>query len=980
MTPDVSEYLSSLKGSSKFGPQVVFHKTIPSVESRFATTSLNLDPTLVQLLKKNGIEKFYTHQQVAINRIQEGKDIMVATPTASGKSMIYNLPVLDSLFTENPGYSLYLFPLKALARDQFNILNQLFFSLPPSLTEKYKKIAAVFDGDTSQYMRRKIRQKPPRVILTNPEMVHLSILPYHDSWAHFFKQLRYIVIDEVHTYRGILGSHMAWVLQRLQRIAALYGSHPTFILLSATIGNPKELGKSLIGRNVHVIDKSGAPQAEKNILLLNPWDSAAYTASQLLEAAVKRGLRTIVYTQSRKMTELINIWTSPRLGKEASKLSSYRAGFLPEERRDIEKKLFSGSLLGVITTSALELGIDIGDLDLCILVGYPGSIIATWQRGGRVGRSMRKSAIIMIGQEDALDQHFMRVPEDLFRRSPEAAVLNPQNSVIMDQHLHCCAAELPISHDETLLTEPAIQQRVTALTNQGILLETGSGGRWLSSRKRPQRLISLRGGGEQLGIINGENGEIIGEMDSSRGVKECHPGAVYLHRGKTFIVEQLDLIGKEIVVREGKPNYFTRPMTEKRTQILETIEKKRCFGVYVSFGRVRVTEKTKGFQKRNSVTQKLISTIPLDLPDQIIETEAMWLDLPDEIRTMLEHNKCHFMGAIHALEHAMIALFPLLVLCDRNDIGGIAYPLHNQTERSSIFIYDGYPGGVGLSKGAFCKAEQLILQARVAVEECGCENGCPSCVHSPKCGSGNRPIDKKSCLVLLTEIIEKTPEVPETEEVRITNEVIEEKYISIPLLTQKVGLDALPTSYGVFDLETIRSAEEVGGWNKCEKMGISVGVVFDSKLGGCVTYLEDDIPSLIEHLQSLDLVVGFNNKRFDNRVLSGYTTINLNNLPTLDLLEEVHGYLGYRLSLNRLAETTLGVQKTADGLQALKWYREGKIDLIQKYCRRDVEITRDLLYHGLEHGYLLFTNKAKQEVRLPLALDATIEAILEAQN
>ena len=912
--------------------------------------------------------------------IQNGKDIMVATPTASGKSMIYNLPVLDDLFTENPGHSLYLFPLKALARDQFNILDQLFSSLPASVIENYEKIAAVFDGDTSPYMRRKIRERPPRVILTNPEMVHLSILPFHDSWAHFFKQLRYIVIDEVHTYRGILGCHMAWVLRRLQRIAAHYGSHPTFILLSATIGNPRELGELLIGRNVHVIDKSGAPQAEKNILLINPWDSAAYTASQLLEAAVKRGLRTIVYTQSRKMTELINIWTSPRLGEQASKLSSYRAGFLPEERREIEKQLFSGNLLGVITTSALELGIDIGDLDLCILVGYPGSIIATWQRGGRVGRTMRKSAIIMIGQEDALDQHFMRVPEDLLRRSPESAVLNPQNSVIMDQHLHCCAAELPISLDEKLLTEPVILQRISTLTKHGILLETGSGGRWLSSRKRPQRMITLRGGGEQVAIINGENGEIIGEIDSSRAVKECHPGAVYLHRGRTWIAEKFDLTGREIVVLGGKPTYFTRPVTEKKTEILESAEKKRCFGVYVSFGRVRVTETTKGFQKRNNVTQKLISTTPLDLPDQIIETEAMWLDLPDEVRALLEHDKHHFMGGIHALEHAMIALFPLLVLCDRNDIGGIAYPLHHQTEKSSIFIYDGCPGGVGLSKEAFLKAEQLILQAKMAVEECGCENGCPSCVHSPKCGSGNRPIDKKSCLALLTEIIERSPETTGMGASRSEKVANKRQLVSPPASPKIAGLDALPTRFGVFDLETIRSAEEVGGWNKCEKMGVSVGVVFDSTLGGCVTYLEDDVQDLIEHLQSLDLVVGFNNKRFDNRVLSGYTSINLNNLPTLDLLEEVHRYLGYRLSLNRLAETTLGVEKTADGLQALKWYREGKIDLIQKYCKRDVEITRDLLYHGLERGYFLFTNKAKQEVRLQLALDAAIEAILKMQS
>jgi len=469
MNPDVSEYLSSLKGSAKFGPQVVSHKIIPAVVPHFSSRSADVALPIRNLLKKAGIDKLYTHQQKAVSWIQEGKDILVATPTASGKSMIYNLPVLNSLFTDDPGHSLYLFPLKALARDQFNILADLFISLPHSVTKQHKKVAALFDGDTSPYMRRKVRKTPPPVILTNPEMLHLSILPFHDSWTHFFKNLRYIVIDEVHSYRGILGSHMAWVLRRLQRIAALYGSKPTFILLSATIGNPEELGRLLIGRKVHVIDKSGAPQAEKNMVLLNPWDSAAYTASQLLEAAIKRGLRTIVYTQSRKMTELIYLWTSQKLGRLGSKLSSYRAGFLPEERREIEKQLFSGDLLGVISTSALELGIDIGDLDLCILAGYPGSIIATWQRGGRVGRSMRRSAIIMIAQEDALAQHFMRVPDDFFRRSPEAAVLNPQNSVIMGQHLHCCAAEMPIGQNEPLLRDPIVQQHITAESSNVLL-------------------------------------------------------------------------------------------------------------------------------------------------------------------------------------------------------------------------------------------------------------------------------------------------------------------------------------------------------------------------------------------------------------------------------------------------------------------------------------------------------------------------------
>ncbi len=979
MISDVSEYLASLKNSRKFGPQVICHKFYPPKDGEFTRDFPPLSPFLKKSLTGLGIRQLYTHQSQAIESILRGMDVVVATPTASGKSIIYNLPVLNDLFSDNPGHSLYLFPLKALAHDQYNVLIRLFSRLPEEIQKRYKHFAALFDGDTSSYQRRKIRDQQPRVLLTNPEMLHLSMLPYHQNWRTFFGKLRYVVIDEVHSYRGVLGSHMAWVIRRLSRLAAHYGANPTFILLSATIGNPGELGRMLLDKPVAVISQSGAPRAERSMLFLNPWDSAAYTASQLLEAAVKRGLRTIVYTQSRKMTELINLWTAPRLGALAAKLSAYRAGFLPEERREIERLLFSGQLLGVISTSALELGIDIGDLDLCILVGYPGSIMATWQRGGRVGRGARNSATILIGQEDALDQHFMRQPEDFFVRSPEAAVLNPANISIMEQHLHCCAAELPLSFSENLLQNNTILDSVTALWRSGTLLQTASGNQWISSRKYPHRHVSLRGGGTQMAIIDAENGEIIGEIDTGRSLKECHPGAIYLHRSTTWVIEKLDLPGNEVLARRETPSYFTRPMSEKRTEILEVIETKTSFSTQVSFGRVRVTEKVTGYQKRNNHTQKLIATTALDLPEQVIETEGLWVDIPQQVVETLEQEKYHFMGAIHALEHAMIALFPLLVLCDRNDIGGISCPFHEQTEKASIFIYDGYPGGVGLTREAFQKIDDLLRQSRQTIKSCGCDTGCPSCVHSPKCGSGNRPIDKRACLFLLETLLKNAEngsnerEKPRTLEIHAGSR---NDLLQVVPRPEPQGLAVLPAKYGVFDLETIRSAEEVGGWHHADRMGVSVAVVYDSALGDCVTYLEHEMADLIKHLQSLDLIVGFNNKKFDNKVLSSYTDIDLNRLPTLDLLEETYNYLGYRLSLNSLAEHTLGKGKTADGLQALQWYKEGRIDLIQRYCRMDVEITRDLLYHCLEQGFLLFVNKAKQKVRLPLALEKTIVKIL----
>lgn len=385
---DLLEYITSLKQSAKFGPQVVCHKIFPEAPARYHDRAEIFPESLTKRLADYGITSLYSHQHQALKSLAENNNILVATPTASGKSLIYNLPVLQTLYDEVNSHALYLFPLKALAQDQLKSIIALNdrFAVDSPIT--FERIATIYDGDTSAHTRKIIRERTPPIVITNPDMLHLSLLPYHGSWSHFFKSLKFVVIDEVHTYRGVFGSHMAWVIRRLQRIAAHYGSNPIFIMASATIGNPEELGRTLVEKDVVSITETGAPRSERHVIFINPWDSAAYTACQLLEAALKRGLRTIVYTQSRKMTELITVWTRPRLNALADKLSSYRAGFVPEERREIERRLNNGELLGVISTSALELGIDIGDLDLCILVGYPGSIMASWQRGeGREGRT-----------------------------------------------------------------------------------------------------------------------------------------------------------------------------------------------------------------------------------------------------------------------------------------------------------------------------------------------------------------------------------------------------------------------------------------------------------------------------------------------------------------------------------------------------------------------------------------------------------------
>lgn len=474
----------------------------------------------------------------------------------------------------------------------------------------------------------------------------------------------------------------------------------------------------------------------------------------------------------------------------------------------------------------------------------------------------------------------------------------------------------------------------------------------------------------------------MGEIDNGRVCRECHPGAIYLHRGRTWEVTALDFVDKEVVVCVNSSRYYTLPLSSKKTDILENISRNQCFGLDIFFGKVRVTERITGYQKKQNQTGRVLKTATLDLPEQVLETTGVWLNMPSTLANKMEEEKYHFMGALHALEHAMIALFPLVVLCDCNDIGGISITFHPQTESASIFVYDGYSDGINLAFTAYEKMEILLPQTLQTITGCSCTTGCPSCVHSPKCGSGNRPIDKNASLFLLESILSGTYcSLSRKSPLKIAKNVVDDSSRQSSLLSLSLeknsGLAALPETYGVFDLETIRFAAEVGGWGQIEKMGISVGVVYDSRLDDYVTYLEPEVPRLIDHLREFELVVGFNNKRFDNQVLAGYQKESyLERLPNLDLLEEVQDQLGYRLKLQALATATLGVGKSGDGLDALRWYQEGRIDLLQKYCRMDVEITKALLLFALENGYLLFSNKAKQTVRIPLQLNTVIARLL----
>jgi DEAD/DEAH box helicase domain-containing protein len=717
------------------------HEILPAQPPELAEIPAGLDPRVVDLIRSSRIASLYSHQASAIKFCLQGKDTVLSTSTASGKTLAYQIPVLDRLTRDPNACALCLFPLKALERDQ----RDAFLALAGSsgLT------AAVYDGDTPESERRRIRSRPPRVLITNPDMLHLGLLPFHDIWKDFFSHLSFIVLDEVHTYKGIFGSHISQVLLRTLRVCNRHGASPQFIACSGTVANPGAFVSRLIGREPAVIDRSGAPTSKRHFIFLNPVLSPNTIAARLFVKALQSGLKTIVFTRARKITELITTWVLHDAPELKNRISSYRAGFLPEERRYIEAKLFSGEMDGVISTSALEMGIDVGGLDLCLLVGYPGTIINTWQRGGRVGRAGRPSAIVMLAGNDALDQYFLRNPRDFFERSCEEAILDPFNSEVLKRHLPCAAAETPIFPDEEWSRQPQIEAVLRELEQDGALYRGGDGSLRSASR-RPHRGVDLRGIGESYAIFLEDRKTLIGSSAGIRAFTECHEGAVYLHRTRQYVVTKLDLERHNVLVKPCHLSYYTRALNEKDTKILGAPIRTREFpGFTVREGKLKVTENIVGYEKRRTSGQELIGTVDLDLPPLHFETVGIWIEIPDKVKDAIQKAGLHFMGGIHAMEHAAISMFPLFALCDRDDIGGISTPEHEQVCRAAVFIYDGHPGGVGLSHRAFEVIEELLEKTRLLVEKCPCEAGCPSCIHSPKCGSGNKPLDKKACLATL---------------------------------------------------------------------------------------------------------------------------------------------------------------------------------------------------------------------------------------
>lgn len=963
---NLDEYIQSLKNYKGFSGDIVCHRTLNPGKAIFASADPTLENNFSLLLESLGIKKIYKHQKQAMEMIQKGIHTVIATPTASGKSLIYNLPVIDQLKKDHRSHALYLFPLKALARDQLETVQQLLKIAGEKNKTTPQLRAAVYDGDISAYQKSKIRKTLPHILLSNPEMLHLALLAHHHLWENFFKHLKYIVIDEVHTYRGVMGSNMAWVFRRLKRICRLYGSKPVFIFCSATIANPASLAKKLTGLDVSVVNESGAPFGKKNVILMRGIEGAARTATALIHSAVHRGLRTICYTQSRKITELIAIWASQRAPSFSNMITAYRAGFLPEERRSIEKKLGTGELLAVVSTSALELGIDIGNLDICILVGYPGTIMATWQRAGRVGREGKDSVLILIAHEDALDQYFINHPDVFFNMPPEKAIINPWNNIILKRHLECAAAELRLDKSDPFLNDIAVKKAVAQLEYSGKLLRSHTGDYWFAAKKSPHREVNLRGTGKSIHIFLENTKQSLGEIDRHRSFFETHEGAVYLHHGKTYIITRFDHEKSIVEAKRKDVNYFTKAHSSKSTQILKQIDSCHVMGTRLGYGILRITEQVTGYDRRLVSNQKSIGMVSLDLPKLEFETHGLWIEIPDDVRDKIESCQMHFMGGIHALEHAAIGIMPLLVMTDRNDLGGISIPFHSQIGTAAVFIYDGAAGGLGLTLHAFKNSKDLLDKTLDVIQSCNCEAGCPACVHSPKCGSGNRPIDKFSALTILQMILnnKKKERIYKINEPAIESKVesISEKesdFDSIKILKKKLN-------YGVLDIETRRSAKDVGGWNQAQKMGVSCAILFDSKTNIYQEYFQDDIEALIYKLGTYDLIIGFNIIKFDYKVLSGLSDFDFLSLPTLDILAKVHERLGYRLSLDHLAGQTLGCNKSADGLMALKWWEQGKMDKIIEYCKQDVKVTRDLYLYGRQNQFLVFKNKAGHQVRVPV--------------
>ena len=726
------------------GEELAYLTKEPARAGRSESFPADLDPAVASALIASGLTSLYRHQAETWEAAGRGEHVIVTTGTASGKSLAFNLPVLDSLARSPKNRALYLYPTKALAQDQARALQSF----------RLKGVrAAIYDGDTESDRRWQIR-KWANIVLTNPDMLHVGILPHHDRWGDVLANLRYVIVDEAHVYRGVFGSHVANVLRRLRRLAKVYGAEPQFLLASATIANPGALAESLLGVPVTVVDGDAAPRAERTIALWNPpfvdealgqRASALGEASKLMAELVSQGQRTICFAKSRKAVELIHRFTVERVdAATAARLAPYRAGYTPAQRREIEQRLVDGELLGVSATGALELGIDIGSLDAAISVGFPGTVASLRQQWGRAGRRTGGLAVL-VASEDALDQFFMREPEALLRRNVEAALLDHTNARILDGHVYSAAFEGPLDDADRATLGDAALERAAVLPE---LRLTEAGYVW-DGRDYPAARLGLRSTEhEAFTIVEAETGAVLGLVDRSRAYSTVHQGAIYLHLGEQYLVRELDVQARAALVARAEVDWYTQAKKETTTAIEESLRSECKLGVELHFGRVSVTEQVVAYQRKSTRGGETLETIPLLLPETTFETEAIWFSPGAELLEGLEEMP-QLLSALHAVEHSLIALLPLWAMCDRWDIGGLSTNLHFQTGQPTIFVYDGHAGGVGITERGFDRFDGWVGDTVSLLAGCPCAAGCPSCVQSPKCGNLNEHLDKTGALTLL---------------------------------------------------------------------------------------------------------------------------------------------------------------------------------------------------------------------------------------
>jgi len=753
---DPQAFLDHLTADPEVDGSLVHVQELPARPPLVQPFPAGFPEVLVGRLGLLGIDGLYPHQAEGLAALADGRDVMLATGTASGKSLVYQVAFAQAALTVPKATALFLFPTKALARDQLRSVRSLKL---PQLK------AAVYDGDTPRAERPLIR-RTANLVLTNPDMLHASLLPDHARWADFFLRLSLVVIDEAHVLRGVFGSQVAMVLRRLRRLIALHGGEPRWCLATATVGNPAELAARLTGLHVEVIERDASPRGRKLFALWNPpviddetgaRRSALTEASWAMAGLVDLGARTIGFTRSRRAAELLAEFTRRGLSdpRMRTRVKSYRAGYLAEDRRAIERQLANGELLAVASTSALELGMDIGSLDAAVLTGYPGTRASMWQQAGRAGRREAESLAILVAQDDPLDQYLAQHHEELFDRPAEDAVIDPGNPYVMGPHLRCAASELPLTQDDLgRFFGPEAEPLVEELIADGALSRRQAGTLHDVGRDSPHREVDIRAGsGHVYRIVLHGTGELLGTSDEHRAFGTLHPGAVYLHQGEQFLVQELNLTDRVAVVTEADPDFYTQARDVTDIQIVDVVQRRPLGGAEVCFGDVRVTNQVVGYVRKLVSTNELVGDHPLTLPPVTLDTRATWWTLPGRLFHEAAVGPRQLPGAIHAAEHCAIGLLPLVATCDRWDVGGVSTPMHEDTGLTTIFVYDGYEGGAGVTERGFRNVERWLHATLERLRECPCRDGCPSCVQSPKCGNGNEPLDKAAAAALLAVVL-----------------------------------------------------------------------------------------------------------------------------------------------------------------------------------------------------------------------------------